>query len=130
KRTNQSVFNTEVVKATLSPTWNQHLNITATNLTDKVCVAVYDKSKDQFLGRTKLSFGEMITVSAKEGYVGRWCTLEGRGDKKDKYIGGEVLIEFSLDEQDAAVSITVVIVCHESCNLNLSGAGSCRHRRK
>ncbi|KAJ3277587.1 hypothetical protein HK104_003178, partial [Borealophlyctis nickersoniae] len=104
KRRNQQVFNTEVVKGTNNPTWNQHLNITATNLTDKVVVAVYDKAKDHFLGRVKLGFQEMITASAKEGYVGRWYPLEGRGNSKDKYVGGEVSVEFSLNQKENEAS--------------------------
>ncbi|KAI8803617.1 hypothetical protein BJ742DRAFT_682975 [Cladochytrium replicatum] len=88
--------------------WNQHVNLPATNLTDAVMISVFEKGsgkmiggEDVFLGRHRIAISDLITTSAKEGYVERWCELRGRPNgKKDKSVGGEVLVEFTIHHDD------------------------------
>ncbi|KAJ1551745.1 hypothetical protein HK096_002450 [Nowakowskiella sp. JEL0078] len=103
---------TEVSKDTTFPVWNQHISIPAKNLTDIIAISVFDSNggksklgkvtKDEFLGRGIIVMGELITASAKAGYVSRWCALGARSEKKDKdknSVGGEVLIEMTIHEE-------------------------------
>ncbi|KAI8813334.1 hypothetical protein BJ742DRAFT_672735, partial [Cladochytrium replicatum] len=88
--------------------WNQHVNLPATNLTDAVMISVFEKGsgkliggEDVFLGRHRIAISDLITTSAKEGYVERWCELKPRPNgKKDRSVGGEVLVEFTIHHDD------------------------------
>ncbi|KAI8927542.1 hypothetical protein BC831DRAFT_451831 [Entophlyctis helioformis] len=96
------VFQTETVPGSLDPVWNQHLNMDVKNLTDKIQIEVWDRSKDQFLGLARININEIITRSAREGYITQWLRLEPRDPKyKDKYVGGDLLIEATVDNDDA-----------------------------
>ncbi|KAI9318895.1 hypothetical protein DFJ73DRAFT_338207 [Zopfochytrium polystomum] len=87
-------FMTEAVKATTSPVWNQHINCNPKSLGDKVLVSVWDQKKE-FLGQVKLNINDMIEESADAGYVSKWYPLLPReGKRKDKFVGGDILIEF------------------------------------
>jgi hypothetical protein len=102
---NGSTFHTEKCENTLDPYWNQHLEVKAKNLTDGISIAVWDKKikekkkiwkkdhGDEFLGYIKLSISDLINQAARVGYISRWYDLIKREDKKDKYVGGRVLIE-------------------------------------
>ena len=68
----------------------------ATNLTDSVVISVMDSKREDFLGVTSLPISELISRSAKEGYVTQWCSLVERKGKKDRWAGGEVLVECNL----------------------------------
>jgi hypothetical protein len=97
KREGGDSFSTETINGTNDPIWNQHVTIPTNNLTDKVFLFVWDKRKDDFLGCVKLGMGDLINLCAKEGYVRRWHSLVPRDEKKkEKYVGGEILLEFSL----------------------------------
>ncbi|KAJ3216092.1 hypothetical protein HK099_006017 [Clydaea vesicula] len=98
-------FKTQVVNDTNNPIWNQHINIPVKNLTDTVSVNCWDQKKDDFLGNVKLSIGELISTGAKGGYQRRWCNLLPKDEKKkDKYVGGEILIEFCVDNTKPAIA--------------------------
>jgi len=100
-----STFHTEKCENTLDPYWNQHLEVKAKNLTDGISIAVWDKKVkekkkiwkkdhgDEFLGYIKLSISDLINQAARVGYISRWYNLTKREDKKDKYVGGRILIE-------------------------------------
>lgn len=97
KRKDVDAFTTETIAGTNDPIWNQHVTIPTQNLTDKIHLFVMDRKKDDFLGCVKLTMGDLITLCAKEGYVRRWHSLIPRDEKKkDKWVGGEILLEFSL----------------------------------
>ncbi|KAJ3061290.1 hypothetical protein HK102_009166, partial [Quaeritorhiza haematococci] len=95
------MFQTETLPSTLNPVFNQHVTVPAKNLQDRIVLAVWDKRKDEFLGLVSVGMSEVITGVAKEGYIRRWYKLGPRsGDKKgkDKYVGGEVLIEAQMKD--------------------------------
>ncbi len=62
---------------------------------------VFCKRKDDFLGFVRLTVGELITASVRDGLLRKQFSLLPR-DKKDKYAGGEVTIEASI-AQDTKV---------------------------
>ncbi|RKO97121.1 hypothetical protein CAUPRSCDRAFT_6993 [Caulochytrium protostelioides] len=96
------VFMTEPCLGTNHPKWNQHLAIEAKNLTDRVVVTILDKHKDTHLGTARLAMSEIIAHTTRDGTLKRWCPLlpiPKRRDK-DKYVGGEVLIEIAMADQD------------------------------
>ncbi|KAI8621915.1 hypothetical protein BC830DRAFT_1163383 [Chytriomyces sp. MP71] len=99
-------FVTEIVSSMQNPfLWNQHLNIEARNITDKIIVSVWDQRKDEFLGQVKLNVEDIVTRNERDGYVSKWFSLQPRdGKKKDKYVGGQILLEFNIDRSktDAA----------------------------
>ncbi|KAI9206279.1 uncharacterized protein BJ171DRAFT_579788 [Polychytrium aggregatum] len=107
----RETFQTDVQKSTVSPVWNEHLTVTAKDLTSKIVVQVWDKKKDYFLGQVKLSMLELITACAKDGFVSKWFPLHSRNFKKDKdkYIGGEVFLECNLAEQESIENITTIV---------------------
>ncbi|KAJ3347766.1 hypothetical protein HDU83_001818, partial [Entophlyctis luteolus] len=100
-RTGIETFQTEVCGQSVSPIWNQHVDISSQNLTDLLIVSVWDQRKDDFLGRVILSVEDIVFACGSaggEGFVSRWTRLDPRGSKfKDKYVGGEILLEMSLD---------------------------------
>jgi hypothetical protein len=107
---NGSTFHTEKCENTLDPYWNQHLEVKATNLTEGISIAVWDKKNkekkkiwkkehgDEFLGYIKLNVSDLINKAARVGYISQWYNLERRNDKKDKYVGGRILIEAGVGE--------------------------------
>ncbi|OUM69158.1 hypothetical protein PIROE2DRAFT_57650 [Piromyces sp. E2] len=101
-----STFHTEKCDNTLEPYWNQHLEIKAKNLTENITLKVWDKKakgkfwkkddNDEFLGMTTISVGELITKSARSGFISQWYPLGKRADKKDKHVGGQILVEATM----------------------------------
>ncbi|TPX67091.1 hypothetical protein SpCBS45565_g03990 [Spizellomyces sp. 'palustris'] len=103
ERKDKEVLQTDTIKGTTNPRWNEHVNIPARALTDKVMVSVYDRAKEQFLGRVKIPFSELIPIAARDGYVKKWFRMTGLGKKeKDKYVGGEILIEAAIKDDGSA----------------------------
>jgi hypothetical protein len=91
------LFMTEVITGSTAPKWNQHLNLAVKDLSDKIVVSVWDRRKDDFLGQAKLTMGDLIQTSSREGYLSGWYRLGPRdGRNKDKYVGGNILIEFTI----------------------------------
>lgn len=107
-----STFHTEKCDNTLEPYWNQHLEIKAKNLTENIILRVWDKKakgkfwkkddNDECLGQVSISVGELITKSAKSGYISQWYPLGKRPDKKDKYVGGRILLEAGMGKTTEA----------------------------
>ncbi|KAJ3022138.1 UNVERIFIED_CONTAM: hypothetical protein HDU68_009306 [Siphonaria sp. JEL0065] len=101
-------FVTEIVSSMANPfLWNQHLNLEAKSVTDKIIVSVWDQRKDEFLGQVLLNIQDIVARNERDGYVSKWFALqprEGRKGAKDKYVGGEILLEFNVDRSktDAA----------------------------
>jgi hypothetical protein len=101
-----STFHTEKCDNTLEPYWNQHLEIKAKNLTENITLKVWDKKpkgkfwkkddSDEFLGMATISVGELITKSARTGFISQWYPLGKRADKKDKHVGGQILVEATM----------------------------------
>ncbi|KAI8903699.1 hypothetical protein DFJ77DRAFT_429222 [Powellomyces hirtus] len=103
ERKEKQVMQTETINNTTNPQWNQHVNITVNSMKDKVMVTVYDKAKEQFLGRVKIAFGEIVPTAARDGALRKWYRLNGVGKKeKDKYVGGEMLIEVAIKDGGSA----------------------------
>ncbi|KAJ3164758.1 hypothetical protein HK101_000371 [Irineochytrium annulatum] len=99
---NTEVFMTEVVARSLKPYWNQHLDVAGRVLSDKIVVSVWDVKKDYFLGQVRLSVGDVVSRCRREGYVSEWFRLEARSARsKDKYVGGEILLEFNIQAESA-----------------------------
>lgn len=95
KRKDRTVFNTDPKTGTLNPKWNQHIPIQAKTLMDSIMITVIDSGKEQFLGRVRLSYAEIITAAAREGIFKRWIHLKPATNKskdKNKYVGGELLV--------------------------------------
>jgi C2 domain len=92
------VFQTEVVRNSLSPTWDQHLNIEARSTFEKIKVEVWDRTKDQFLGQVVITVSDIVSESARKGFLSSWISLTSRGKSADKYVGGEVYIEASCED--------------------------------
>jgi hypothetical protein len=84
---------TEVVKGTDHPTWNQHLDIDVNSYTDDIYLRVIDQKKGDFLGQVLISVGDLMTAAVKEGYMRRWLPLQPNAKQKSKYVGGEIYIE-------------------------------------
>jgi len=101
-----STFHTEKCDNTLEPYWNQHLEIKAKNLTENITLKVWDKKpkgkfwkkddSDEFLGMATISVGELITKSARTGFISQWYPLGKRADKKDKHVGGQIIVEATM----------------------------------
>ncbi|ORX85927.1 hypothetical protein BCR32DRAFT_290389 [Anaeromyces robustus] len=97
-----STFHTEKCDNTLEPYWNQHLEIKIKDITENITLKIWDKKAkgkfwkkddDEFLGMISISMGELINRTARSGYFSQWYNLNKRPDKKDKYAGGQILIE-------------------------------------
>ncbi|KAJ3241694.1 hypothetical protein HDU81_011018 [Chytriomyces hyalinus] len=104
---NTETFVTETVSSMQNPfLWNQHLNLEAKSLNDRIIVSVWDQRKDEFLGQVKLNVQDIVQRNEVDGYVSKWYTLQPREKgKKDKYVGGGILLEFNIDRSktDAAM---------------------------
>ncbi|KAI8843746.1 hypothetical protein BC829DRAFT_363978 [Chytridium lagenaria] len=99
-RGNTEVYMTEVVKQSLSPVWNQHLEVSGRKPGDWIVVSVWDVRKDYFLGLMRIRVDDIMEKCSTDGFYGRWFRLEARGGKnKDKYVGGEILIEINVQMQ-------------------------------
>ncbi|KAI8819033.1 uncharacterized protein EV422DRAFT_498416 [Fimicolochytrium jonesii] len=104
-RKDRPVMQTETVRGSLNPRWDQHVNLQCDHPADKIMVSVFDRAKEQFLGRIKVSFGELIDAARRKSPVTRWYPLNGLGKKeKDKYVGGEILIEAAIKDDPNAPS--------------------------
>ncbi|KAJ3193561.1 hypothetical protein HDU67_005064, partial [Dinochytrium kinnereticum] len=113
------VYMTEVVKQSLNPVWNQHLEVASRATGDWIVVSVWDIRKDYFLGWVRVRVGDLLGKVDRDGFLGRWFRLEGRGGAgkgKDKYVGGEILIE-----------INVLVQQEPSLSSPLSPVGSIQH---
>ncbi|KAJ3118279.1 hypothetical protein HDU96_002715 [Phlyctochytrium bullatum] len=100
------VYMTEVVKQSLSPIWNQHLEVQARRPTDWIVVSVWDIRKDYFLGMMKVRIDDLLSKCSTDGFLGKWYRLEPRAGKhKDKYVGGEILIEVNINVQQPITDI-------------------------
>ena len=110
-----STFHTEKCENTTEPYWNQHLELKAKDLTDKITLKVWDgkkgkgkiwkkESNDEFLGMVTISIAEIIKMTYQSGYVSQWYQLGKRADKKDKHVGGQILIE-ATEGKNSDVSI-------------------------
>ncbi|KAJ3346648.1 hypothetical protein HDU83_002808 [Entophlyctis luteolus] len=99
KPKNTDTYMTEAISSVQNPfLWNQHMNIRACKITDKIIVSVWDQRKDEFLGQVILFVQEIVERNEIDGYVSRWFDLYPRqGKHKDKYVGGEILLEFNVD---------------------------------
>lgn len=77
------------------------MKIPVKNLTDRVKVSVFDARKQEMLGCVKLNVGELVTICAKEGFLRKWYPLLPNNEKKaGKYVGGEILLELSLADDE------------------------------
>ena len=75
------------------------MNFGIKNLTDRIQITVFDKKKNECLGMVKLLVADLISKSAKEGYLGKWIPLLQRDEKKkEKYVGGDIFVEVTLDK--------------------------------
>lgn len=100
KKKEVQVFQTDIIKNSLSPQWDQHINIQSKSATDKIKVQVWDKLKDQFLGETIISIGEIVKATERDDFLSNWFKLLSRGKSSDKYVGGEIFIEATEEESD------------------------------
>ena len=108
KEKTKQVFQTEVIKGSLNPTWNQHLKLDLNDPNDEIKVEVRDKLKDHFLGQIVLSTRDLVRKSERNGLVSQWYDLVPRDSRnRDKYVGGEILIEAALDEDSSVNKINV-----------------------
>ncbi|KAJ3123539.1 hypothetical protein HK098_001842 [Nowakowskiella sp. JEL0407] len=106
----ETKFQTEVQKNSITPTWNQSLNIPVKNIMDSVTIFVNESAdggigkKDVLIGSVKVGLSEIISESAKAGYVSRWFTLaKEKKDKKEKdgnTVVGEILLEFNIHNEN------------------------------
>ena len=97
------LFQTDVVRETLSPVWDQKLVVEATALTDGIKIQVLDKKKNDFLGQAVIPLSKLIEKTARNGRYEAWHQLESRErngllGSKDKYAGGRILIGATLQE--------------------------------
>ena len=96
KKKEKQVFSTEILQSTLSPVWNQHLDISVQSMQEKINIEVWDKLKEQFLGRIWLNMPTLLSSLESEGRLAGWYRLESRSSKyKDKYVGGEIYLDIS-----------------------------------
>ncbi|KAJ1565855.1 hypothetical protein HK096_008593 [Nowakowskiella sp. JEL0078] len=87
--------------------WNEHLNIPCKphNL---MVLSVWDQRKNYFLGEVRLVMNDLKEWCESEEYLKKWYKLQPRKlgkDKyvdlnKDKYVGGEILLECSLTSEE------------------------------
>ncbi|KAJ1561542.1 hypothetical protein HK096_004316, partial [Nowakowskiella sp. JEL0078] len=80
--------------------WNQHLNIPVRSSNEKLVLSVWDRRKNYFLGEVSLLLNEVKEWCEKEEYLNRWYPLQPRKGMKDKYIGGEILLEAILADEE------------------------------
>ncbi|KAI8617093.1 hypothetical protein BC830DRAFT_1115283 [Chytriomyces sp. MP71] len=97
---NTETYVTEVASSMTNPfTWNQHLDIDIHSVSDKMIVSVWDQRKDDFLGQVKLNVEDIVARHDRDGYISKWFALQPReGRQKDKYVGGDILLEFNIDQ--------------------------------
>lgn len=106
KDKDREVFNTEVVQSN-NPVWNQHMTLQVRDtFKDAVLINVFCKRKDEFLGTSKVMVSELIRKSFVKGLIHMTLQLLPREGKKDKFAGGEVMIEATLDKD---VSLFIVL---------------------
>ncbi|KAI8904792.1 hypothetical protein EDD86DRAFT_212795 [Gorgonomyces haynaldii] len=99
KEKKRNVFQTDTIKQTLDPVWNQHLNLEMQSSRDDIKVEVWDRLKDHFLGQVIIPMDNLMRQCGRKDFVSSWYPLEPRESKyKDKYVGGEILIEAALEE--------------------------------
>jgi hypothetical protein len=98
KKKEKTVSSTEIMQNTLNPVWRQHVMIDVVNLDDKINIEVWDKLKDQFLGRVLLPMYSVMKSLDKQGRIYGWYPLEKSPRHKDKYVGGELFLEISCEE--------------------------------
>ena len=94
---NFEVFSTDIIQNTVNPLWNQHVAMTVLSLSNSINLEVWDKLKDQFLGRVMLNISELMGTLELEGRVASWYRLERHPKHKDKYVGGEIFLDISCD---------------------------------
>jgi hypothetical protein len=97
KGKNINVFQTDVIKNSLDPKWDQHVKIECSSVDDQVCVQVWDKTKDAFLGEIVILVRDIIKDSKQNGFLSSSFKLKPRGKSSDKYVGGEIFIEASAE---------------------------------
>jgi hypothetical protein len=93
------MFETEVVKGTNNPKWNQHLKLECTDISEQVRVQVWDTG-NHFLGQVVLSMSTIITQSVRnDNKYSKWHAIDHRDvSKKDRYVGGDILIEAQIEQ--------------------------------
>eukprot|EP00842_Homolaphlyctis_polyrhiza_P003580 jgi/Hompol1/4222/HPOL_006990-RA len=74
-------FETGVKRDTTEPVWNEHVELEVKNLTDKVSIEVWDRIKEQFLGKARIDVSDLVTQSARRGHVSNWIRLEPRDNR-------------------------------------------------
>lgn len=111
-------YETNIVKSSCDPYWNQEITLTINNLIDPISISVFglkEKTgllkgdvKEDFLGSYTLNVQNIISKAAKSGFVNEWFALEDPSGKyKSKTIGGDIHLEVELagisesDKQDA-----------------------------
>ncbi|KAJ1566070.1 hypothetical protein HK405_011004, partial [Cladochytrium tenue] len=95
---NPQVFVTEAVPSNNNPLWNQHMELKITDLNDCLVFSVWDRRKDYFLGKVRLGAADILSSAAHGGFASGWYKLGPReGRNKDKYVGGEIFLEISMD---------------------------------
>lgn len=94
----EKTFKTDPVKNNNAPSWNQHLKLEGLLETDHITVQVFDSKN--FLGHVRLSVESIMKGCSRErnGVLSVWRPLVERGEKKDRYVGGEIQLEFSAAE--------------------------------
>lgn len=112
------VFETKVITATNTPVWNQGMPLSSSSISDDIIVEVLDNRKDDYLGCVAMNVGELMATCSKTGTLARWYSLarplpeqvassssDSNNSKKravilDRFIGGEILIEASLIDNE------------------------------
>jgi hypothetical protein len=114
----QPPYQTRIVEGSNEPRWNQDVTLTIHDIRDTLVLKVFDRRKEEFLGQARIHAADVISTSVKEGYIRKWHPLVPKDDKrKDKYVGGDILIEASLID-DGVSCKKIFIVSKNYCLLH------------
>ncbi|TRY55276.1 hypothetical protein DNTS_015755 [Danionella cerebrum] len=133
----ETTFKSHVIKEDLNPTWNEMYEIvTSPSSTSDVLVEVFDKDmdKDDFLGRVKISFQEIIQshltdkwfplTDVKHGRVHlilEWLATETQHDKLEKVLQSQSNHSFQNKRVPSAALFFILLERAQNLPLKKSG---------
>lgn len=93
------IYSTEIIRGSNNPYWNQHVFLNIKNMDDKINFEIWDDNKKHFLGRVLLNSANLLDELDSKGRISGWYLLEKHPKQKSKYVGGELYLDISDENQ-------------------------------